>query len=926
MTARLRLTLALALRRLASQRNLMLCFLAGLAAAVALLSSLPMYSDAVNKRLLSSQLETGSALPPFAFVWRYIGAFNGDIGLDEYAPVDDYFTAEAAAVIGLPLDEQVRHLRSLRVELWADPAEQLYVSDAPLLGTTFGVLTGLDRHVQLVQGVFPADDASDAIPVLISQSLAERTGIQSDERYQVRVGDQALSIQIAGIWRPLNPADGYWFYRPDVFDDMLLVTEPAFVERVAPVFSHPLAQAVWYQVYDGTRFQPNGVPALLESVRRVEAQSSGLLPGVTLDASPVGALETYGQQARTLTLLLTVFAIPILGLILYFVALMARLIVERGEHEIAIWRSRGAARWQILVIYLLEGAVISVMGLLIGLWLGRELATLMTRTERFLVLQESSAALPAVISSAAWQYGLAGVGLGLAALLLPALSSTRHTILSFRREQSRSLRQPFWRRYFLDLLLVLPPVYGLYLLQRQGAFGAGDQVFDNPLLFLVPALFCLALSLVFIRLFPYLIAGLARLAERYWGVAALLTLRQLARSTAHYTGPLLLICLTLSLATFTASMAHTLDEHLVDQVYYSVGADLSLAEIGEPIAAEGGDDLGFAFLPVDEHLAVGGVLAAARVGDYAATASIGGRQTSGRLLGIDRLDLPGVTFFRADFAREPLIGLLNRLAVRRSGLLVSQSFLDQRSLGIGDALPLTVNAGEKFVQIPFTIVGSFDLFPTYYPADGPLFVAHLDYVFERLDGAYPYGVWLATAPTADGERIVSALRQRGFTIVTAQDARARLAEAQAQPERQGLFGLLSAGFFAAALLTVLGYLVFEVVGFQRRFVALGMLRALGLSTGQLVGHLAGEQAALTVTGMSAGTLIGVLASRLFIPFLQAGSGREALVPPFVVQIAWGQLLLIYAIFGLMLIVAVLVLAVFLTRMKVFEAVKLGETV
>jgi hypothetical protein len=57
-----------------------------------------------------------------------------------------------------------------------------------------------------------------------------------------------------------------------------------------------------------------------------------------------------------------------------------------------------------------------------------------------------------------------------------------------------------------------------------------------------------------------------------------------------------------------------------------------------------------------------------------------------------------------------------------------------------------------------------------------------------------------------------------------------------------LFGPLSTSFFAAALLTVLDYLVFEVVGFQRRFVTLGTLRALELSTRQRAGQLAGELA------------------------------------------------------------------------------------
>jgi putative ABC transport system permease protein len=492
------MTLKLTLRRLWSQRNLMLCFLAGLVAAVAILTSIPMYSDAINKRLLSSQLEEGSALPPFAFVWRYIGAFDGDIRLSDYHPADDYFTEGAAAVVGLPLETQVRHLRSPRVQLWPDPAQQIFLSNEPLLGTSIGVLTDFERHVQFVQGTFPPAGAGGAIPVLISLSLAEKTGIQVGEQYRVHGGDQLLSVEVTGIWRPLDPGDDYWFYQPAVFDEMLLTTEQAFVEQVARAFPQPLTQAAWYQIYDGSRFQPNGVPALLNSVRRVEAQISGILPGVTLDASPVGALETYGQQARLLTLLLTVFAIPILGLILYFTSLIARMIVQRGENEIAVWRSRGAPRWQILLIYLLEGAAVGVAGLLIGLLLGQQLATLMTRTERFLVLQERSAAIPALLSPTAWLYGLVGVALCLLALLLPALSGSRHTIISFRLEQSRRLQQPFWRRYFLDLLLVIPSLYGLYLLRQQGAFSSGERVFDNPLLFLVPALFCLSLSLVFI--------------------------------------------------------------------------------------------------------------------------------------------------------------------------------------------------------------------------------------------------------------------------------------------------------------------------------------------------------------------------------------------------------------------------------------------
>jgi len=411
-------------------------------------------------------------------------------------------------------------------------------------------------------------------------------------------------------------------------------------------------------------------------------------------------------------------------------------------------------------------------------------------------------------------------------------------------------------------------------------------------------------------------------------------LRQLARATAQYTGPLLLLTLTVSLASFTASMAITFDKHLSDQVYYQVGADLNLAELGELIeedldsqqTSRDGEPR-WLFLPVMDHLLVNGVLAAARVGEYTAVSAIGGRQQSGRILGVDRFDFPRVAFYRADFAaNEALGGLMNRLAVQSDHLLVSRDFMTRNSLQVGDPLRLTVGAAGDFAEAQFTIAAPIDLFPTQYPQDGPFFVANLDHLHEALGGTYPYNVWLRTSPHAASTEIVSGVRELGFAVITAQDARERILQEQTRPERQGLFGMLSVGFLAAAALTVLGFLVYAVVSFHQRAIQLGMLRAIGLSAGQMAGYLAGEQAMLVVAGIGLGTGLGVWASRLFIPFLQIGEGKTAVTPPFAVQIAWQQLGVIYLLFAAMFIVAVLALVALVARMRIFEAVKLGEAV
>jgi putative ABC transport system permease protein len=938
--------LIIAARRVWNQRLLMLCLLVGLIVAVGILSSIPLYADAVQQRLMQGELtEAGTHRPPFSFLWRYIGAWNGNIDRDQYQPIDEYVSQQSANTIGLPLSQMVRHVQTDKLRLFPAGDTQ---SREPLLWMTIGFISGLEDHVQLSEGQFPREGASgNDAEVLVSQTLADQLGVQVGERYTL-VGQGSkgakIPVKIVGVWRPTNPADSFWFYQPESFDEVLLTSEAVFNTQVLPASEKPIASAVWYQVYDGSRVRTTDVQRLLDGVTTIEARVTALLNKTTLDASPVAALKTYSEAARTLTLLLTIFSAPVLLLVLFFIGQIAAMVVQRGQGEVALLRSRGTTRAQVLFIHLLEGVLIGVVGLIIGLIAGSVLAQWMGRMRTFLdPTLTNGHPLLIVISPAAVWYGVIGVVLAIAAMLIPALSASRHTIVTFRWSQARTLRKPFWQRYYLDGLLLIPTIYGWYLLHQQGSIASGQgNLFSNPLLFLVPALFCISLALIFMRLFPIVMRAFAWLADRLPGITALLTLRQVARSTGQYAGPLLLLTITLSLATFSASMAATLDGHLRDQAYYQVGADVNLAELGEdtteqqqttlpgqqPVPQQRKEDEPrWLFVPVSDHLRVPGVQAAARVGDYSVTSDIGGRQQTGRLLGIDRAEFPTVAFFRTDFAnREALGSLMNRLALNRANVLVSGEFLARNTLKIGDPIKLTVNAAGDFKTIDFTIAGVLDLFPTLYPQDGPFFIANLEYVFEQLGGLYPYDVWLTTDRATDVETIASGVRELGITVVTAEDARDMITSEQARPERQGVFGLLSVGFLAAASLTVLGFLVYAIVSFRRRFIELGMLRAVGLSVTQMALFLTGEQAIVIVTGAGLGTLLGVLASQIFIPFLQVGTGKTATIPPFVVQIAWNQLWTIYAVFGAMFLIAVGVLIVLLIRMKVFEAIKLGESI
>jgi len=158
------------------------------------------------------------------------------------------------------------------------------------------------------------------------------------------------------------------------------------------------------------------------------------------------------------------------------------------------------------------------------------------------------------------------------------------------------------------------------------------------------------------------------------------------------------------------------------------------------------------------------------------------------------------------------------------------------------------------------------------------------------------------------------------------DARATLVAEQSRPERQGLLGLLSVGFIAAAAVTVLGFLIYSVVAFRRRSIELGALRAIGLARWQMLLYVTAEQILIIGSGAVIGTVLGVTASRLFIPFLRVADAKGASAPPLIVDIAWNGVTNIYSAFAVMLLLTLIAMAVLLSRMRLFETIKLGETV
>jgi putative ABC transport system permease protein len=939
-------------RRLWSHLALMLAIAAGFVVAIALVVAIPVYAEAVGYRVLRDELshvDSGGVRPPFSLMYRYLGSQFGLISWDQYAKLDSYMRNDVGQQLGLPVLKSVRYVATDKLPLLPSNG-----AGSPLLWVNLAFASDLDQHIEVVDGRLPQVVANGAVEVMIAEELASKLGFQVGEDYLVLGPKQdpanmSVPVRIVGVWRARDPEDPYWFYTPNSLDEVFFIPEQSYTSRVVPRNPKSIYVALWYMVTDGSGIRSATVQATASRIARTNAETAARLRGAQLDVSPAQALGRHQATVRRLTVSLTVFSIPILGLIAYFIILVSSLVVQRQSNEIAVLRSRGASRIQVLGVYLLEAALMGIVALGVGLLFGQLAALVMTWTRSFLTLV-SVESLPIALTSEAWQRGLQMLGLLILASLLPAFGAARYTVVSYKSERARDTRRPFWQRAFLDLLLLVPVYYGYTQLKQRGtvailglAGGAADP-FANPLLLLTPTLYIFAFALVAVRLFPLLMRGLAWVLGRLPGVSTITALRYLSRTPRAYTGPVLLLVLTLSLATFTSSMAATLDSQLFDRVFYDAGGDMRVADFGqstEPAVQIGGgtagqgqpaqkkdtiDEAKYLFLPVTDYLTIPGVTAVTRVARSEVEAAVANRRAPATFIGIDRSDFPQVARWRDDYAGESLGALMNHLADDPSNILVSSDFAARQGLRIGDKLTLQMSDFGEVHQVPFVVAGYANLFPTAYPDEAPFLIGNLEYAFEQQGGQYPYEVWLRLRDGISKKVVEAGATDLGLKIASEAYAPDDIRAEQDRPERQGLYGLLSVGFVAAAALTALGFLFYSVLAFQRRFVELGTLRAIGLSTGQLSALLGWEQALLIGVGMLGGTLIGVSASLLFIPFLQVRGGEHPQTPPFVVQIAWQQIGLIYLVFGAMLLGAILLTIVLLRRMKLFQAVKLGEAV
>ncbi|HIC68248.1 MAG TPA: FtsX-like permease family protein, partial [Candidatus Latescibacteria bacterium] len=385
-----------------------------------------------------------------------------------------------------------------------------------------------------------------------------------------------------------------------------------------------------------------------------------------------------------------VVLILIAVVILYYVATLSSLVVEERRSEVSLMRSRGASSAQILAVFVLEGATIAGLCVLIGPLIAASTISILGYTPAFSDLS-GGGRLPVAISRGAYLMGALGGALSFIALMAPAIQASRIGVTRHRQEAARPSRMPAFQRYYFDVLLLVLSIFLFRELTEQGSVVAvelfGDVAINQALLAL-PGLILVASAMVLLRLFPLAMNVASRVLSPWLSAGLVLGVWQMARNPTHYARLSLLLILTAGLGIFASSFGATLERSFKERVLYSTGSDIRVSEVRPTFRrVDGGSRFRRRFVPTarsqlqESYEQVPGV-------DVATPVFRGRGQDLTKLFGesytmlaVDGETFGQVAWFREDFSDKPLAGLLETLRVEDppEGLQLPD---DARTIGV----------------------------------------------------------------------------------------------------------------------------------------------------------------------------------------------------------------------------------------------------
>lgn len=546
-------------KRLLAQRLLALALLVTMAFAIGVLVAGPIYTQGSREAILSGELAgSDTATKNVRFTLNLTPALT-----KAQADAD-----VRAAVKNLPV----------RRVLFDERTPQLDIEGARGSVATFvGYRDGGFGHVKIIRGRMPGTDAE----VLVPATDASLLGGPGSILHITNGPGHFTNVAVVGLFTPPAQGDPYWFGSGSMFPQAnnptspptnpILVTRAGFEELAARLglgASQQLNWDVYVDLSNKTLAQISAIAPRAEFDQRRLSTKPGLST-ITEVTGLDGITALVSQQIGNAIVPIYLVVFQIGAVAMAVLAGVASLTLSNQGFELAVLKSRGFTRAQLLLAQTIESALAAVVALPIGLIVGMGLAKLGAVSHGALI---AGSRFPISLSFTAFASGLGGAILGIALVVLVSIPHVSRTVVEERRLASREDR-PVLGRFPVEL--VVAPL-GLFAFLEARSRGLGPNVATgsiDPLVLLAPTLLLFAASFATLRL---LSAGLRRADHLIGGLKNLPTYlvgRRLARSASIGFATSLLLILSAGLLVISSSYRATILRSYADLAHQAIGSD-----------------------------------------------------------------------------------------------------------------------------------------------------------------------------------------------------------------------------------------------------------------------------------------------------------------------------------------------------------------
>jgi putative ABC transport system permease protein len=213
--------------------------------------------------------------------------------------------------------------------------------------------------------------------------------------------------------------------------------------------------------------------------------------------------------------------------------------------------------------------------------------------------------------------------------------------------------------------------------------------------------------------------------------------------------------------------------------------------------------------------------------------------------------------------------------------------------------------------------------PSGKSLENNLVVANFGYIFNSIP-IKPYEVWIKRKPGYSGADILNELKDKSIEPVEFNDTDKDIAELKREPAILSTNGSLTLGFILTMIICLSGFLIYWVIALKKRALQFGIMRAMGISTNNVIGMLIFEHLLISGSAILAGISVGATVSRIFIPVYELFYNTKIQLLPFKMIAQRTDYIRLYLVVAFMMLIAFFVLFIITRNIKVTQIIKLGE--